>query len=117
MLAEGDEIRAGGRDLRVVARPGHSTTDTLFVDDRAGLALVGDHLLAGVSSNTEIYARMSEDIDIDCGAIATGHTSVADKGAEILDYLLKVASGEASKSEALGYGGSEFVPWIIGATM
>ena len=48
-------IRAGGRDLRVVARPGHSTTDTLFVDDRDALAFVGDHLLAGISSNTEIY--------------------------------------------------------------
>ena len=32
-LADGERIRAGGRDLRVVARPGHSTTDTLFVDD------------------------------------------------------------------------------------
>ena len=39
-------IRAGGRDLRVVARPGHSTTDTLFVDGAARLAFVGDHLLA-----------------------------------------------------------------------
>jgi altronate hydrolase len=70
-----------------------------------------------LSSNTQIYERMSEDIDIDCGAIATGQASVAAKGAEILDYLLDVASGRASKSEALGYGGSEFVPWQIGATM
>lgn len=61
VLAEGDEIRAGGRDLRVVARPGHSTTDTLFVDDRTGIALVGDHLLAGVSSNTEIYPAAEPD--------------------------------------------------------
>ena len=61
VLAEGDEIRAGGRDLRVVARPGHSTTDTLFVDDRTGIAFVGDHLLAGVSSNTEIYPAAEPD--------------------------------------------------------
>jgi glyoxylase-like metal-dependent hydrolase (beta-lactamase superfamily II) len=60
-LAEGDRVRAGGRDLRVVARPGHSTTDTLFVDDRAGLAFVGDHLLAGISSNTEIYPAAEAD--------------------------------------------------------
>jgi glyoxylase-like metal-dependent hydrolase (beta-lactamase superfamily II) len=53
-LAYGDRIRAGGRDLRVLARPGHSTTDTLFVDDRDALAFAGDHLLAGISSNTEI---------------------------------------------------------------
>jgi len=49
-------VRAGGRSLRVVARPGHSTTDTLFVDDRDALAFTGDHLLAAISSNTEIRA-------------------------------------------------------------
>ena len=70
-----------------------------------------------LSSNSEIYRRMTEDIDLDCGTIATGHATVADKGAEILDYLLDCASGRQTKSEALGYGGSEFVPWIIGATM
>jgi glyoxylase-like metal-dependent hydrolase (beta-lactamase superfamily II) len=53
-LADGDRIRAGGRDLRVLARPGHSTTDTLFVDERDAVAFAGDHLLAGISSNTEI---------------------------------------------------------------
>ena len=70
-----------------------------------------------LSSNSEIYARMREDIDIDCGAIATGEATIAEKGSEILDYLLAVASGQESKSEALGYGGAEFVPWLIGATM
>jgi len=53
-LAEGDRVRAGGRELRVVARPGHSATDTLLVDDVAGVAFAGDHLLATISSNTEI---------------------------------------------------------------
>jgi glyoxylase-like metal-dependent hydrolase (beta-lactamase superfamily II) len=53
-LADGDRIRAGGRDLDVIARPGHSPTDTLFVDASARTAFVGDHLLARVSSNTEI---------------------------------------------------------------
>ena len=55
-LADGDRIRAGGRNLRVVARPGHSTTDTLFVDDGDAIAFGGDHLLATISSNTEICA-------------------------------------------------------------
>src|SRR5918994_7083260 len=55
-LADGDRLRAGGRSLRVVARPGHSTTDTLFVDDRDALAFAGDHLLSRISSNTEIRA-------------------------------------------------------------
>ena len=55
-LTDGDHVRAGGRTLRVVARPGHSTTDTLFVDDQDRLAFSGDHLLATISSNTEISA-------------------------------------------------------------
>jgi glyoxylase-like metal-dependent hydrolase (beta-lactamase superfamily II) len=58
VLADGEHIRAGGRDLRVVARPGHSTTDALFVDDRERVAFVGDHLLAKISSNTEIYPAL-----------------------------------------------------------
>ena len=59
-----------------------------------------------LSSNSEIYRRMEEDIDIDCGPIATGGASIEAKGAEILDYLLEVASGRRTKSEALGYGGA-----------
>jgi altronate dehydratase len=70
-----------------------------------------------LSSNSEIYRRMEEDIDIDCGPIATGGASIEEKGAEILDYLLEVASGRRTKSEALGYGGAEFVPWQVGAVM
>jgi glyoxylase-like metal-dependent hydrolase (beta-lactamase superfamily II) len=53
-LADVDTVRAGGRDLEVLARPGHSRSDTLFVDHGTGEAFVGDHLLAGISSNTEI---------------------------------------------------------------
>ncbi len=60
---------------------------------------------------------MKDDIDIDCGPIASGQASMEEKGAEILDRLLAVASGTPSRSEALGYGGMEFVPWRIGAVM
>ena len=70
-----------------------------------------------LSSNSELYARMKDDIDLDCGTIATGEATIEQKGDEILDYLLKVASGRKSKSEELGYGGAEFVPWQIGAVM
>ena len=70
-----------------------------------------------LASNSEIYERMKDDIDIDCGPIARGEASVEQKGGEILDLLLRVASGEQSKSEELGYGGNEFVPWQIGAVM
>ncbi len=70
-----------------------------------------------LSSNSAIYARMREDIDIDCGTVATGASSIEEKGAEIFEEILAVASGKPSKSEALGYGGMEFVPWQIGAVM
>jgi len=70
-----------------------------------------------LSSNSDLYRRMEEDIDIDCGGVATGEATIAEKGGEIVDYLLAVASGRPSKSEALGYGGLEFVPWQLGAVM
>jgi glyoxylase-like metal-dependent hydrolase (beta-lactamase superfamily II) len=60
-LSDGDLVRAGGRDLRVLARPGHSTTDTLLVDERSTTAFVGDHLLAGISSNTEVVPAAEPD--------------------------------------------------------
>jgi glyoxylase-like metal-dependent hydrolase (beta-lactamase superfamily II) len=53
VLADGDTIDAGGRTFRVVHRPGHSTTDTLYVDEAANEAFVGDHLLAEITSGAE----------------------------------------------------------------
>jgi altronate hydrolase len=43
--------------------------------------------------------------------------SIEAKGREILDKVLAVASGEKTKSEALGLGDNEFVPWQVGAVM
>jgi altronate hydrolase len=69
-----------------------------------------------LATNSEMYRRMIDDMDIDCGDIVDGVPVLA-KGEEIFDKLLKVASGERSKSEELGYGDAEFVPWTVGATM
>jgi altronate hydrolase len=69
-----------------------------------------------LATNSEMYRRMIDDMDIDCGDIVDGVPVLA-KGQEIFDKLLKVASGERSKSEELGYGDAEFVPWTVGATM
>jgi len=55
-------------------------------------------------------------MDINCGDVLDG-VSIAEKGQEIFDTILRVASGKRSKSEQLGYGDAEFVPWQIGATM
>ena len=69
-----------------------------------------------LASNSLIYEKMNEDMDINCGDILDG-TTLAEKGEEILQMILAVASGERTKSELLGYGDSEFVPWSVGATM
>jgi glyoxylase-like metal-dependent hydrolase (beta-lactamase superfamily II) len=54
ILADGDLIQAGGRTLRALHRPGHSASDTVFVDDAASIAFVGDHLLAEITSGAEL---------------------------------------------------------------
>ncbi|CAN1554428.1 UxaA Altronate dehydratase [Rhabdaerophilaceae bacterium] len=69
-----------------------------------------------LATNSDIYRRMIDDMDINCGDVLDG-TSLEAKGQEIFDCLLRVASGEPSKSETLGYGDAEFVPWQLGATM
>ncbi|MCU0877118.1 MAG: altronate dehydratase family protein [Pirellulaceae bacterium] len=66
-----------------------------------------------VASNTPMYERMIDDMDINAGEILAGR-SVDDVGREIYDKILAVASGEKTKSEALGYGDDEFLPWHIG---
>ena len=70
-----------------------------------------------LATNTEMYDRMTEDMDINCGDIVTAGISVEAKGAEIFEMFLRIASGEQTKSEALGFGGAEFVPWAMGAVM
>ena len=70
-----------------------------------------------LATNSEMYARMAEDMDINCGDILTNGVSIAAKGTEILEKVIAVASGARTFSEELGFGGAEFVPWQIGAVM
>ncbi|HEX5079606.1 MAG TPA: altronate dehydratase family protein [Geminicoccaceae bacterium] len=70
-----------------------------------------------IATNTEMYRRMDEDMDINCGVILDGETSIEEMGRQIFDLMLEVASGKPSKSEALGLGNHEFTPWQIGAVM
>jgi altronate hydrolase len=69
-----------------------------------------------LATNTPMYERMVEDMDINCGDILGG-VMVEEKGRQIFDEILAVASGKRSKSEELGYGDNEFVPWQVGAVM
>jgi altronate hydrolase len=65
-----------------------------------------------ISSNSALFARMGENIDLNAGRIADGLASIPQVGQEIFDALLEVASGRRTASERLGH--SEFVPWRIG---
>ena len=51
------------------------------------------------------------------GKIADGDATIEEVGREIFDYMLDIASGKQSKSEALGFGDNEFIPWQVGAVM
>lgn len=70
-----------------------------------------------IATNTEMYNRMKEDMDVNAGRILTEGASVEEVGREIYEMWLRMASGEKSKSEAQGLGDFEFVPWQIGAVM
>lgn len=67
-----------------------------------------------IATNTPMYERMIDDMDINCGKIIDGDATVMEMGGVIFDKLVKIASGEKSKSEELGIGEDEFVPWNIG---
>ena len=70
-----------------------------------------------LATNSEMYARMSDDMDINCGDIITAGVTLHDKALEIFEMFIEVASGKPTKSEDLGFGGAEFVPWVMGAVM
>ena len=70
-----------------------------------------------LATNTEMYRRMEEDMDVNCGVILDGECSVEEMGQRIFDLVLEVASGRRTKSEDLGLGNHEFTPWQIGAVM
>ena len=70
-----------------------------------------------LATNSAMYKRLAEDMDLNCGDIISDGTSMLDKSLELFELIIDVASGKQSKSEKLGFGGCEFVPWQIGAVM
>ncbi|HEX4130550.1 MAG TPA: altronate dehydratase family protein [Pirellulales bacterium] len=69
-----------------------------------------------IASNTPMYRRMEDDMDINAGVVLEG-VPVAEVGRQIFEKILAVASGQRTKSELLGYGEEEFAPWAIGPTL
>ena len=70
-----------------------------------------------LATNTAMYRRMDEDMDINCGQVTDGDATIGEMGEQIFNRILEVASGSQTKSEALGFGDDEFIPWQIGAVM
>ena len=68
-----------------------------------------------LATNDDLYNRMTEDMDINCGKILLGEATIGEMGEEIFQLILDVASGKQSKSEINGLGDLEFVPWQMGA--
>ena len=76
---------------------------TLFVTGRG--SVVGSALapVIKIAANPKMYERLSDDMDINAGRILTGEATLGDVGREIHDLTLRVAAGEATRSEALGH--------------
>ena len=70
-----------------------------------------------LATNTPMFERMEDDMDINCGQILDGSVTVQEAGEKIFRLILATASGEPSKSEIHGFGQDEFVPWYIGAVV
>jgi altronate hydrolase len=70
-----------------------------------------------LATNTPLWVRQQEDIDLNCGGIVDGDDSVDAVGARLFQMMLETASGKRTKSELHGYGQNEFVPWQLGAVM
>jgi altronate hydrolase len=70
-----------------------------------------------LATNTPLYQRMTDDMDINCGEILDGSLTVQEAGERIFKLILETASGKPSKSETHGFGADEFVPWQLGAVM
>jgi altronate hydrolase len=70
-----------------------------------------------LATNSALWRKQEEDMDINCGEIIDGSATVSEMGQRIFELVLATASGQKSKSEAHGYGQNEFVPWQVGAVM
>jgi len=69
-----------------------------------------------LATNTPMFRKLEEDMDINCGQILDGTVSMDEMGEQIFQLILRTASGAKTRSEELGMGDHEFVPWQIGIT-
>ena len=70
-----------------------------------------------LASNSDIYNRLAEDMDVNCGTILEGETTIPEKGKELFELILETASGKQTKNEKWGFTGHDMVPWHLGAVL
>jgi altronate hydrolase len=70
-----------------------------------------------LATNTPMFKHIEDDMDVNCGTVLDGEESVQECGQRIFEMMLRVASGEPTKSEQFDFGAAEFAPWVLGATM
>ncbi|MCX7158215.1 MAG: altronate dehydratase family protein [Proteobacteria bacterium] len=69
-----------------------------------------------LATNTPMFTKLEEDMDINCGEILDGTADMQQMGQKIFQLILDTCSGKETKSEAFGLGDHEFIPWAIGIT-
>jgi altronate hydrolase len=69
-----------------------------------------------LATTSDLFRRMQQDMDVDCGPILAGAALEA-VGASVFEKVIAVASGERTRSEALGIGEAEFLPWALGPVL
>ena len=69
-----------------------------------------------IASNTRMYKRMEDDMDIDAGPIMFGKP-IEEVSSEIFEEIIAVASGKQTSSEKHGFGEEEFAPWVVGPVL
>src|SRR5438093_13332841 len=69
-----------------------------------------------LTTNTDVFERMNDDMDLNAGTILDGRETVREVGMRVFEKIIAVASGEKTKSELAGIGDEEFAPWILGPT-
>ncbi|MEP4112843.1 MAG: altronate dehydratase family protein [Nitratireductor sp.] len=68
-----------------------------------------------IATNSAMYRRMQDDMDVNCGTVLDGEASLEEAGQAIFEAMVRTASGAPTKSELLGYGEHEFLPWHVNA--
>ncbi len=70
-----------------------------------------------LATTTQLYERMGDDMDFNCGTVLDGGATVSELGDVLFEEILAMASGRRTKSEEFGFGDEEFAPWQLGAVM